>query len=508
MAGRGVDIKVDRKALDSGGLAVIGMGRFSVRRLDDQLAGRTGRQGEPGDVRFILSLEDDLMRIFGGEWVRGILTRLGMKEGEAIESRMVSSRIHSAQARIARAAFYRLRYRVLMDCLIDPIRTEYERQRHTLLLSAERHGFIRDLFSRVVRDAAHEPSHWLWDALPTSIPHPEGATNQESSLRRTIDAILDEYGVRRLNAEPDGALREQHILVRCLDFQWGMLYLDWDRHLEMGSPQYLSLFHDIRFINRRAAAFRTEYAQQAVYYLLNIDRDDVVAQCYYWKGTMLPVTTDGTGRPGLGRVAVPQDQAYEPPPEGPAPDADEALLLDPAGPPPPKPRGPGMQTAEEASLERLQLKEQRGLRWRSSFQTLILALGGGGIVWLMAAWPGTPPAGDVLSSGIAQTLMDQADRLVALSAGRAHPELPVCLLSAVLLYHVFRRRNPGLANVLLLPTALLLSALAAIWVDRPFWLLVGSTGLLGLLLILARTLLWTSGIGLIGGLACVSGLFP
>ena len=82
-----------------GGLHIIGTERHEARRIDNQLRGRSGRQGDPGSGRFYLSLEDDLMRIFAGEWVKSVLTRMGMQEGEAIESRMVSRRIEGARAR-------------------------------------------------------------------------------------------------------------------------------------------------------------------------------------------------------------------------------------------------------------------------------------------------------------------------------------------------------------------------------------------------------------------------
>ena len=88
-----------------GGLHIIGTERHEARRIDLQLRGRCGRQGDPGSSRFYLSLEDDLMRIFAGEWVKNILTRLGMKEGEAIESRMVSKRIEGAQRKVEERNF-------------------------------------------------------------------------------------------------------------------------------------------------------------------------------------------------------------------------------------------------------------------------------------------------------------------------------------------------------------------------------------------------------------------
>lgn len=88
-----------------GGLHIVGTERHESRRIDNQLRGRAGRQGDPGSSRFFLSLEDDLMRIFAGDWVKSILQRLGMKEGESIESRMVSKRIEGAQKKVEERNF-------------------------------------------------------------------------------------------------------------------------------------------------------------------------------------------------------------------------------------------------------------------------------------------------------------------------------------------------------------------------------------------------------------------
>src|SRR5207249_11521928 len=86
-----------RTVAQMGGLHIIGTERHEARRIDNQLRGRAGRQGDPGSSRFYLSLQDDLMRVFAGEWVASVLTRLGMEPGQAIESRMVSRRIEAAQ---------------------------------------------------------------------------------------------------------------------------------------------------------------------------------------------------------------------------------------------------------------------------------------------------------------------------------------------------------------------------------------------------------------------------
>ncbi len=94
-----------REVAELGGLHIIGTERHESRRIDNQLRGRSGRQGDPGSSRFFLSLEDDLMRKFAGEWVSAVLTRLGMQEGEAIESKMVSRRIEGAQKKVEERNF-------------------------------------------------------------------------------------------------------------------------------------------------------------------------------------------------------------------------------------------------------------------------------------------------------------------------------------------------------------------------------------------------------------------
>ncbi|HJT77446.1 MAG TPA: preprotein translocase subunit SecA [Gemmataceae bacterium] len=94
-----------RQVAALGGLHIVGTERHEARRIDNQLRGRAGRQGDPGSSRFFLSLEDDLMRIFAGEWVANVLTKLGMEEGQAIESKMVSRRIEAAQKKVEERNF-------------------------------------------------------------------------------------------------------------------------------------------------------------------------------------------------------------------------------------------------------------------------------------------------------------------------------------------------------------------------------------------------------------------
>jgi len=100
MAGRGVDIKIDDEVRELGGLAILGTERHESRRIDNQLRGRSGRQGDPGESQFFLSLDDNLLRIFGGEKIRNIMNRLGVEEGEYIDSKIVTRSVEKAQKKV------------------------------------------------------------------------------------------------------------------------------------------------------------------------------------------------------------------------------------------------------------------------------------------------------------------------------------------------------------------------------------------------------------------------
>ena len=100
MAGRGTDIKLSNEVKESGGLAIIGTERHDSRRVDRQLRGRAGRQGDPGSSQFYVSLEDNLMRLFGSERIAKLMDRMGLEEGEVIQHSMVSKSIERAQKKV------------------------------------------------------------------------------------------------------------------------------------------------------------------------------------------------------------------------------------------------------------------------------------------------------------------------------------------------------------------------------------------------------------------------
>ncbi len=105
MAGRGVDIKIDDEVRELGGLFILGTERHESRRIDNQLRGRSGRQGDPGASQFFLSLDDNLLRIFGGDRIKNIMNRLGIEEGEHIESKMVTRAVEKAQKKVENLHF-------------------------------------------------------------------------------------------------------------------------------------------------------------------------------------------------------------------------------------------------------------------------------------------------------------------------------------------------------------------------------------------------------------------
>jgi len=133
-----------------GGLHIIGTERHEARRIDNQLRGRSGRQGDPGSGRFYLSLEDDLMRIFAGEWVKSVLTRLGMKEGEAIESRMVSRRIEGAQKKVEERNFDIRKNLLEYDEVMDEQRKRVYSYRQRILDGGNCKQLILDMIDRQI----------------------------------------------------------------------------------------------------------------------------------------------------------------------------------------------------------------------------------------------------------------------------------------------------------------------------------------------------------------------
>jgi len=154
MAGRGTDIVLGDSVTERGGLHIIGTERHESRRIDNQLRGRSGRQGDPGSSRFYLALEDDLLRIFGGERITGIMEKLGMEEGEPIEHNLISRAIENAQGKVEGHNFDIRKQLLEYDDVMNQQREVIYRQRREALAGKDLKTSIEDMISEKAEEIA------------------------------------------------------------------------------------------------------------------------------------------------------------------------------------------------------------------------------------------------------------------------------------------------------------------------------------------------------------------
>jgi preprotein translocase subunit SecA len=183
MAGRGTDIVLGGGVTDLGGLHILGTERHESRRIDNQLRGRSGRQGDPGSSRFYLALEDDLLRIFGGERITGIMEKLGMQEGEPIEHNMISRAIENAQSKVEGHNFEIRKQLLEYDDVMNQQREVIYRQRREALSGANLKSAIEDM----IREKAEE----IADTYAGDNPHAE-----EWDLKEIRDAVYKQFNFR------------------------------------------------------------------------------------------------------------------------------------------------------------------------------------------------------------------------------------------------------------------------------------------------------------------------
>jgi preprotein translocase subunit SecA len=155
MAGRGVDIKLGEGVVDKGGLHIIGTERHESRRVDNQLRGRAGRQGDPGSSRFFLSLEDDLLRIFGGERISPLMEKLGMEEGEPIEHGLINRAVENAQKKVEGHNFEIRKHLLEYDDVMNRQRTVIYDMRKEVLSGEDLSGMISEMTEEVLDEIVH-----------------------------------------------------------------------------------------------------------------------------------------------------------------------------------------------------------------------------------------------------------------------------------------------------------------------------------------------------------------
>ena len=244
MAGRGTDIKLDDEARTAGGLKIIGTERHESRRLDNQLRGRAGRQGDPGESRFYISLEDDLMRLFGSEKLMGIFNTLGVEDGEQIEHKMLSSAIEKAQKKIESNHFGVRKNLLEYDQVMNEQREIiYEERRRVLDGESMRDSIYNMLTEYVERTvdmfASSEAAPKDWDLenlnieLSKSLMLPSVTLEEVKSMsQKELKHMLKERAVKGYEAKeaefPEAEqLREVErvILLKVIDRKW-MSHID------------------------------------------------------------------------------------------------------------------------------------------------------------------------------------------------------------------------------------------------------------------------------------------
>jgi preprotein translocase subunit SecA len=195
MAGRGVDIVLGGNPVneeeaaqvkEAGGLYVIGTERHEARRIDNQLRGRSGRQGDPGSTQFFVSLEDDIMRIFGGEKIKGLMEKLRMPEDEPIENRMISNSLESAQSKIEGFHFDARKNILQFDDVLNKHRDAIYRRRHEILEMADQ-GKIKDYIVNIVKE--HGGSEEGYNKKEQDLGEENMRQAEKVVALRTIDSL-------------------------------------------------------------------------------------------------------------------------------------------------------------------------------------------------------------------------------------------------------------------------------------------------------------------------------
>ena len=248
MAGRGTDITLGEGVAELGGLFVIGTERHESRRIDNQLRGRSGRQGDPGASRFYLSLEDDLMRLFGSDNIANIMDKLGMGEDDPIEHKLVTRSIEQAQKKVEARNFDIRKHVIEYDDVMNQQREVIYDQRRKILLGENLHENIIDMIHRTIDSEmdrfANEklyPEEWTLDGLITEaegIYAPKGSlvkSELEAMSRDELKAKLyktaeDNYNQReKLFGSEIMRDLERLIMLKVVDNKW-MEHLD---HMDM-----------------------------------------------------------------------------------------------------------------------------------------------------------------------------------------------------------------------------------------------------------------------------------
>ncbi len=257
MAGRGTDIVLGGGVIELGGLHILGTERHESRRVDNQLRGRSGRQGDPGSSRFYLSLEDDLLRIFGSERISSIMERLGMEEGEPIEHNLISRGIESAQKKVEAHNFDIRKHLLEYDDVMNQHRKIIYTLRKDILHGHEIEEIIKDMIYNKVGalvenyiDPSEYPEDWNIHGLKDSLvrlfgfypkigPDDMGEEAFDSLNVEALNDLINEQAIsayhekEKLFGKEDLEQLERLIILQIIDNQWVDHLQDMD-HMKEG----------------------------------------------------------------------------------------------------------------------------------------------------------------------------------------------------------------------------------------------------------------------------------
>ncbi len=245
MAGRGTDIVLGEGVVESGGLHILATERHESRRIDNQLRGRSGRQGDPGSSRFYLSLEDDLLRIFGSDRIKGLMGRLGMDDGQPIEHRLVSNAIEKAQKRVEGHNFEIRKHLLEYDNVMNKQREVIYGQRRQILSGEHLQEDILEMAQELVADLVEEytgnklSEEWDLDGLSVAFQRQFGFRAPLGNLDGDLQELLSEKVNERFAAKTEEIGPElfpqlqQMVMLQIVDNQWKDHLLSMD-HLRDG----------------------------------------------------------------------------------------------------------------------------------------------------------------------------------------------------------------------------------------------------------------------------------
>ncbi|HBR87390.1 MAG TPA: preprotein translocase subunit SecA, partial [Candidatus Marinimicrobia bacterium] len=240
MAGRGTDIKLGSGVKESGGLHILGTERHESRRIDDQLRGRSGRQGDPGSSRFYLSLEDDLMRLFNSERVASIMDKMGVEDGEVITHKMVTRAIGNAQKKVEQRNFGIRKHLLEYDDVMNQQRQVVYDLRNQALQGENLRETVLNLISDFIDDEFEtqdfdNPRDWDWEHLKhifSSVlmvdvntdeipPENENELNIDEIHQYIMDKAVSMYQARE-TIIPEDVMRnfERFVILRSIDEKW------------------------------------------------------------------------------------------------------------------------------------------------------------------------------------------------------------------------------------------------------------------------------------------------